>query len=247
VVSDARGVRTLHIGGEAVQSAMRINAPDALELDYTRCMMAALLFQPRPRKALLIGLGGGSLAKFLHRRMKSVKVRAVEVDPRVVAVAQAQFALPPEDARLRIEIGDGARALAPACCDLLIVDAFDDEQPDARFLREDFHAEARAALSSGGVMVLNLMSDDPQLDSRLRTIEHVFRGAVLPMPALTDPNLIIIALKDPPPAIPWATLRERARKLRAQYGLPFPRYVNALRRMNRHSSREILVGAAEWS
>ena len=78
-VSDAGGVRSLHIGGDAVQSAMRIGAPDALYLDYTRCMLACLLFEPEPRRALLIGLGGGSLAKFLHRNLKSLQVRAVEV------------------------------------------------------------------------------------------------------------------------------------------------------------------------
>jgi len=39
-------VRTLHVGGEAIQSAMCIAEPDALALDYTRCMMAFLLFSP---------------------------------------------------------------------------------------------------------------------------------------------------------------------------------------------------------
>ena len=53
-VTDARGVRTLHVGGEAIQSAMRIDDPFALALDYTRCMMAFLLFHPRPRQALMI-------------------------------------------------------------------------------------------------------------------------------------------------------------------------------------------------
>jgi spermidine synthase len=50
-VSEERGVRTLHVGGEAIQSSMRLSAPYALELDYTRCMMAFLLFHPRPRRA----------------------------------------------------------------------------------------------------------------------------------------------------------------------------------------------------
>jgi hypothetical protein len=45
-VSDARGVRSLHVGGEAIQSAMRLGEPYALALDYTRCMMAFLLFHP---------------------------------------------------------------------------------------------------------------------------------------------------------------------------------------------------------
>ena len=56
-VSDERGVRSLHVGGEAIQSAMRLADPFALALDYTRCMMAFLLFHPEPRRALMIGLG----------------------------------------------------------------------------------------------------------------------------------------------------------------------------------------------
>ena len=49
-VSEERGVRTLHVGGEAIQSSMRLSAPYALELDYTRCMTSFLLFHPRPRR-----------------------------------------------------------------------------------------------------------------------------------------------------------------------------------------------------
>ena len=47
-VSDARGVRSLHVGGEAFQSSMKLGDPYALALDYTRCMMAFLLFHPEP-------------------------------------------------------------------------------------------------------------------------------------------------------------------------------------------------------
>src|SRR5438874_800587 len=126
-VTDSRGLRTLYVGGEAIQSAMRIDDPHALALDYTRCMMAFLLLHPEPREALMIGLGGGSLPKFFHRQLRSTKVRVVELDARVLAAARAHFALPPDDERLLVEIGDGAEALYPECCDLLVVDAFDDE------------------------------------------------------------------------------------------------------------------------
>src|SRR5688572_25682177 len=126
-VSDARGVRTLHVGGEAIQSAMRIDDPFALALDYTRCMMGFLLFHPEPREALMIGLGGGSLAKFFHRRLHATRVRVVELDRRIVQTARAHFALPSDDERLTVEIGDGAEALAPECCDVLVIDAYHDE------------------------------------------------------------------------------------------------------------------------
>src|SRR5205814_8924110 len=96
-VSDSRGVRTLHVGGEAIQSAMRIDDPHALALDYTRCMMAFLLFHPEPREALMIGLGGASLPTFSHKTIRKSKVRVVEVDPRVVAAARAHLELPPDD------------------------------------------------------------------------------------------------------------------------------------------------------
>src|SRR2546422_8595487 len=107
-VSDERGVRTLHVGGEAIQSSMRLGDPFALALDYTRCMMAFLLFHPEPREALMIGLGGGSLPKFFHKHLRKTAVRVIELDPRIVAAARSQFSLPPDDARLEVEVGDGA-------------------------------------------------------------------------------------------------------------------------------------------
>src|SRR4051812_35711155 len=101
-VSDARGVRTLHVGGEAIQSSMRIDDPFALALDYTRCMMAFLLFHAEPREALMLGLGGGSLPKFFHKHLQKTKIRIVELDPRIVAVSRAQFALPPDGERFAV-------------------------------------------------------------------------------------------------------------------------------------------------
>ena len=97
-VSEERGVRTLHVGGEAIQSSMRLSDPFALELEYTRCMLSFLLFHPRPARALKIGLGGGSLAKFFWKRMPWMKTRVVELDRRVVDVARAQFHLPADEA-----------------------------------------------------------------------------------------------------------------------------------------------------
>ncbi len=240
-VSDARGVRSLHIGGEAIQSAMRIDDPTRLQLDYTRCMMACLLFHPEPREVLLIGLGGGSIPKFVHRHLKAARMRAVEIDPRVVDVARAQFALPPDDARLRVEIGDGAAALSPGCCDLLLVDAFEDEAPSRRTAARSFYERSWDALEDRGVMVANLMSDDPELDARLQAMEAAFRGAVVCLQAVYDPNIVAFCLKGMHPRFAWNELRERAAVLQARLGLPFLRYVNALRKLNAVTSRELVV------
>jgi spermidine synthase len=240
-VSEERGVRTLHVGGEAIQSSMRLSDPFSLELDYTRCMMSVLLFHPRPRRALKIGLGGGSLVKFLWKRLPGVRTRVVELDPRVVRVAREQFHLPPDDARLAVEVGDGAEALAPECCDLLVVDAFADEHPPAALVSQAFFDAAWFALESPGALVLNLMNDDPKLDERIQRAERAFGGAVLALPALYDPNVIVIALKGAPRRVSWDELLRRAHALERRLGLPFPRYVPRLKRMNRIESGALII------
>lgn len=242
-MTDARGVRTLHVGGEAIQSAMRIDDPFALALDYTRCMMAFLLFHPQPRRALMIGLGGGSLAKFFYRKLKETSIRVVELDALVVAAAREHFALPPDGPRLRVDVGDGAEALTPECCDVLVLDAFRDELHVPELSSAEFYDGAFLALAEPGAMVVNFMDDDPRFDRTLARLERAFGGAVLAMKALYDPNILVFALKGAPPGIAWDTLRSRAERLEARLGLPFPRYVSRLRGMNRCSATELLLTA----
>jgi spermidine synthase len=242
-VSDARGVRTLHVGGEAIQSAMRLDDPYALALDYTRCMMAFLLFVPQPRQALMIGLGGGSLAKFFHRHLRSTRVRAVELDARIVQAARAQFALPANDARLQVEVGDGREALAPECCDVLMLDAFEDERHVQALATQEFYDAAFLSLREPGAMVVNFMDDDPKFDQNLQRLERAFGGAVLAMKALYDPNVVAVALRGVAPRLSWRSLHERARALQAQLGLPFPKYVSRLRGMNQGTADELIIAA----
>ena len=241
MVSEERGVRHLHVGGEAIQSAMRLDDPFALELDYTRCMMAFLLFHAQPRRALMIGLGGGSLAKFFHRRLPGLHTHVVEYDERVIATARALFHVPADDARLSIEHGDGVEALAPECCDLLVVDGYEDESTPAAMVSQAFFDAAWCALEEPGVLVMNIMDDDRNFDRHLKRMENAFGGAVLAFQSLRDPNIVVIALKGAPAALDWNVLRARADALEKKYALPFPRYVERLRTMNRWTADALYI------
>jgi spermidine synthase len=240
-VTNARGIRTMHVGGEAIQSAMRVDDPFALALDYTRCMMAFLLFHAQPRRALMIGLGGGSLAKYFHKKLRTTSTRVVELDPEVVAAARRHFALPEDDARLSVEVGDGAEALTPECCDVLVLDAFQDELHVPRLASREFYDGTFLALEEAGVMVVNFMNDDPKLDATLQRLEQAFGGAVLAMPALYDPNILVFALKGAPPRMAFRELKARAEQLETRLGLPFGRYVNRLRAMTHCTAEELII------
>src|ERR1043165_3440037 len=90
-VSERHGVRSLHIGTDTIQSSMRLARPNDLELSYTRSMMGFLLFAPPPKAVLMIGLGGGSLAKFVYHRLPGTCSRVIEVNPRVAEIARFSF------------------------------------------------------------------------------------------------------------------------------------------------------------
>lgn len=244
VVSEERGVRYLHVGGAAIQSAMRLEDPFALELDYTRCMMAFLLFHPEPRRALMIGLGGGSLAKFFHQRLAGLCTHVVEYDARVIATARALFHVPADDARLTIEHGDGVEALAPECCDLLVVDGFEDESTPSALVSQAFFDAAWGTLAEPGALVMNIMDDDRDFDRHLQRLEHAFGGAVLAFRSLRDPNIIFLGLKGAPAEVKWRELRARGEALERKYGLPFPRYVERLRAMNRWTADALQIAPA---
>lgn len=242
-VSEERGVRMLHLGGDHIQSAMRLAEPYALELDYTRCMMAFLLFHPHPRECLMIGLGGGSIAKFIHRNLRAVRTRVLELNPAVVIAARSLFHLPDDDARLAVEIGDGALAVRKLRrgCDLLFADGFEDGAQVEGLTSEAFYADAWEALAEPGVLVTNFFGGDRKLDFYLRRVEAAFGGRTVCLEARTDGNVIVFALKGGRDAFTWDELRVRGERLEERYQLPFLRYVSSLRRMNPHTGERLLV------
>ena len=68
VIDDGKS-RFLYFNVRLMQSEMSLKAPNDLAIRYTQKMMAFLLFQPHPKRIVLIGLGGGSLIKFCYQRM----------------------------------------------------------------------------------------------------------------------------------------------------------------------------------
>jgi spermidine synthase len=189
----------------------------------------------------MIGLGGGSLAKFFHRRLRGLRTHVVETDERVITTARSLFHVPADDARLTIEHGDGVQALAPECCDLLVVDGFEDEATPSALVSQEFFDAAWCALEEPGALVMNIMNDDRLLDRHLQRIERAFGGAVLAFHALRDPNVVVLGLKGAPASVEWPALRARAAALERRYGLPFPRYVERLRSMNQWTAAALTI------
>lgn len=236
-VSEEGGVRSLHLGGDAIQSAIRLARPDELALDYTRAMMAFLLFQPLPREVLMIGLGGGSMARYIHQRMPRTRTTVVEINAKVLAAARSLFHFPADDARLQVEIACGADYLAghAESADVLLVDGFDDGRQPAALCTQEFYDAACAALRAGGVMAVNFMAEEKKLDVYLQRIANSFGGQLVCLSAADRVNLIAFAFKRHPPQLAWSQLQTRARQLKKSHDLPLDDFIAGLKQRNPHT------------
>ncbi|TCJ13613.1 spermidine synthase [Parasulfuritortus cantonensis] len=233
-ISEKKGIRYLHLGGPAVQSAMRIKDPYALELEYTRAMMAFLLFHPAPREIALVGLGGASIAKFIHRSLPEARLTALEINPDVVSAARSYFLLPDDDARLTVRVGDGAAYVRGRSdgLDVLLVDGYDAHRIVDALASEDFYAACLAALAPSGVAVFNLWGSDRFFDVYADRIGRVFADHTLILPAEKKGNIQMFAFRPPLPDTGFAALNRRARELEARLGLEMPVFVERMKLYN---------------
>lgn len=223
-VSEEDGVRYLHFGSRWIQGAMRIARPNALELDYTRDMMAPLLVRTGagwPRTVLVIGLGAASVTRFLHKHRPRAAQTIVEIDPGVIAAARQFFKLPPEDARLRIEIGDGADYVAASEreFDLILVDGYDAKARTGMLDTLPFYCNCRARLSERGVMAANLLTRQHGIRGSLARVRAAFEDRAVALPMCESGNVVILAAAGEAIEVQGAELLQRARRLRSETAL----------------------------
>jgi spermidine synthase len=230
IIIDTESERLLQFSEGALQSRMRLDDPYALIAPYTRQMMSFLLFDPDPEHILLIGLGGGSLAKFCYRRLPHTRITVVESDARVIALRNA-FHIPKDDHRFRIVHDEGAWYLS-RCeepMNAILIDAFDEAGVSPSLATSSFFRDASRLLTSIGVLIMNLHGDPERFAEHVRQARGVFGERTLLANVTANDNLLLygFAADAPPPANKHLFLR--ARHLQAKMPLNFRLYLKRLR------------------
>ncbi|MFC1749488.1 spermidine synthase [Pseudomonadota bacterium] len=231
-------IRSLYFGSDAKQSSMDILQPERLVLSYTQMMMASLIFAPLPQNILLIGLGGGSLAKFLLHLFPGCHIDAVEFRHDVVKLAHGYFCVP-ENKQLTIHIGDGFDYLNSNKAkgreyDHIFVDAFNHDGVADSIKQMSFFYACHDKLSRNGVLNINLWNHKEDMYTHtMDCLENAFRQNVLTLPVKDKGNVITLATREEKEPQKFKTLKATAQQLEAQSNLPYGTYLRQLRRHNR--------------
>lgn len=247
VIDDA-GLRSLHFGSLPKQSSMSLGEPDRLILDYVRAMTSWQLFKPMLEgDVLLIGLGGGSISKYLLHHFPLCRLKVIEYRKSVVKVARSHFGLP-LDTRLKIIIDDGGRYVCRAAdtqdqhyC-LLIIDAFDHEGVAPSICSEVFFQAAKSLLTNDGILVINLWggTGNQQFQELAHWIGQCFNWNILFLPVLDRSNIIVLAFNGQTPRHSLPELRDRANKLEQHYQIEFPRFLKDLKKHNASTFNQLI-------
>ncbi|MEJ1964512.1 MAG: fused MFS/spermidine synthase [Gammaproteobacteria bacterium] len=229
-IIDYGRTRNLFFTISAVQSTMHLDDPLALVAPYTRKMMAFLLFRPAPRHVLMIGLGGGSLAKFCYRHLPRTRITVVEISEEIIALRD-EFAIPPDDDRFEIIHGDGAAFLAEADIqpDIILIDAFDEHGVSPALAASGVYRRASQCLMPDGVLVMNFSGEKRRYPMHIGRLMEAFCGTVRLVPVEHDDNVLLFAFKDRQLAELPDFLRRRAARLERGMGLEFSRFLDRLR------------------
>ncbi|MDP3677540.1 MAG: polyamine aminopropyltransferase [Methylotenera sp.] len=242
-VSEVNGVRALHLGSATVQSAMRIRDPFVLELTYTRAIMCFLLFHANVRQMLTIGLGGGSVAKYVHAHCPEIVSKVIEINPSIIQVARNQFQVPENDARLEVIEADGLVYLAEHTdtADILLIDAFDRNGIPPNFCSQDFFDQCATTLKHDGIFVINLWGSDKNFDVYLTRIEQSFDDRVLILPTGKPGNIAVFGFKRGFADLRLNSLRERAKTLEKTHKIEFLQFIEKLAEHNQSTNNRIYM------
>jgi len=204
------GLRWLTIGGEAMQSALRIAAVDELVLANQRYMLVASTLCPWPPRVLNLGFGGGAFERFFSRRWPAAKVTSVEVNPLLVDLARRYFELPAGWPVAIQPAHDYLRA-SSVKFDLILCDIFDGEAHPTCLFDDTFHAELARNLAPSGSVAINLSpANDDELLRLLRAMRPHY-GAILLATVVEHGNVVVLLSREAAPSN--SVLQARAREL----------------------------------
>lgn len=234
-IKESQTIRSLHFGSVSQQSSMYLHDPKELVLKYTRSLALGLLLKDNLNSLLLLGLGGGSMVKFIHHHFPSCHVDAVENNKEVMNIAYKYFELPKHQ-NIQIHLDDAGNFIRSPKAkeyDLIMADAYNAVGMSNSVQGIDFFNACFTHLKPGGFFCINLWVNHNKILQTVRqALNSCFSNQVLSLPVEDKANLILFAIKGPLSSLQKKGLINRAQKLSTQTDINFLHLIRNLKQHN---------------
>jgi spermidine synthase len=174
------GIHTI----ESLQEPGRSLHRYATVVDLAKLMFAS------PGRLLLLGLGGGSVAKSFAA--DGWRVDAVEIDPKVVQLARQYFDVRSDSVHVHVQDGRRFLTTARGAWDVIVLDAYGSSAIPFHLVTREVFAECKSHLAPNGLLILNVEGrgwKDPIFSAIAATLRTSFR-TVISLPTGEPPNAL---------------------------------------------------------
>lgn len=231
-VHDDGTKRWLDFGDDGIQSIIDRDQPQTLVSPLNQAMLAALFFTPVPARFLLLGTGGGAVARYLSHRHPDCRGEAVELSPAIIEIAKQFFEFPhhnwephPADARDFVAENNASQQYY----DYIVLDIAEQQHTPHWLTDASFLANCRQRLSKQGVLSINLLPKDAaNFMQQLADIRQAFDGRTLCLSVPEHQNIIVFAFAQPPEFSDMAQLQQRINELNQRWELPFSDFLERM-------------------
>ena len=206
--------------------------PLLLVMEYTQAMLAVLLLCKTPKRILLLGLGGGSLAKFINHHYPQTHLDIVELRAEVGVIARDYFGLENRPG-MKIYFEDAAEYLSRhqnrEKYDLILVDTFEAEDLAISMQTKQVFNDCYESLGAYGVVAINTWRRQGSHYRKISNlIRRVFNGNALYLGVPDKGNEILFGVKEPDSELDIQAIRKQASVLRLKLGLSFDQFAENL-------------------
>ncbi|MCU7812531.1 MAG: fused MFS/spermidine synthase [Candidatus Thiodiazotropha sp. (ex Notomyrtea botanica)] len=188
------GLRWMRFSDGSIQSVMLLEDPAYPVLDYIQALLCSFLFIDQPGSLLNLGLGSGSIERFILSRLPRIKLATVEIDPDLTELSREYFHLP---ATHPVTQASAENFLSEnrQTFDIIVCDIYTKSVSDNPILTQGFIDDAARALNSDGVLALNcLPNTEAEMVDILLSIRTCFPWVML-LDVKAQKNIVAICAK----------------------------------------------------
>jgi spermidine synthase len=227
VVDFQQGIRELHFGNEIQQTGMFLYNPIVLIHKYTHAILTTVSWQD-PKNTLILGLGAGSIAKYLLHFYPDIHIDAVDIRPEVVKIALNYFSLPEPDERFNIHFTSAQKFIQTHTnkkYDLILIDLFlTTNDKDITADISNSIDQLNKLLTSDGYLCINIIGKDYHNYSAIDKLRNAFADNIYIIPVELS-NVILITSHKP---MPKDNSKIDFKKIEKYLGISFSPYFNKM-------------------